>query len=867
MSGTFCRNLKMRTSIGLLMIFMNVGLLFAGQAERQYDAQWIWGRVESPKPFQFVRFRKSIDLASRPTNATAYITADTFYRLWINGQLVMHGPARSGSGKATVDRVDVGQYLIEGANRLMVEVFHGVCPLETLAQAPGLLCELEAESNGKREIIASSDGTWESAEITAWQRDSLRFSYQRGWIEQYDARRNIEETWQPAIVLGKAGIAPWSKLEMRDIPLPAPLLPVQPTDVVAVQRGDGFAGDIEPVARFELPRPEWDRQSEWLRRLETENLRADATAATEPEAITIKGKGGDTVLGGEGASVAYDFGLGYVGFIGFEVSGHEGQVLEIAWNERLMGDGATVRPRYPMHSTGAVFNNAIRYTLREGRQTFLAYNPQFVRFLRVVQRGQGQVTLHRLWLNEFRFVAEPKGDFRCSDDQLNHIYDAARRTAMLVTLDAFMDCPHRERNAMFSVEAYWTEKAVFPCFGDTSVSRRSVIYGADSVNDPDRIGPPGLVQIAYPMHMKYFDCMIPTGPLFWVLHAGLYERCSGDTEFMRTMLPVIRRNLAAFDDWRNSEGLLETKAIPAVWLFFDYTDIRTDGISVALNAVYARTLDEAARLERVAGDTAHADQFAKLASQVRNALNRYCPGESFYPDVLLRNDKNELVASREASETTQYFVMWNGVPSPERLRRMWHALRDDFAPTPLKTSQSIQGLARAALYPFPQRLEVSAQLGDHAALLRDIKAMFLPMAETPPGTLWEDPRSGNLDNSRNGALCHSIGCGVAGILTQEVLGIQFGFPLKISPHNGGSLQWCKGFITTPKGQIEVEWGWQPDRYQLQASIPKNVIAEVVLPPEAKAVWQSGTSADSWRETVTIPTSATIVVTPGSIIVE
>ena len=259
----------------------------------------------------------------------------------------------------------------------------------------------------------------------------------------------------------------------------------------------------------------------------------------------------------------------------------------------------------------------------------------------------------------------------------------------------------------------------------------------------------------------------------------------------------------------------------------------------------------------MAGDATHADALAKLAAQVRGSLNRLCPGENFYPDVLFRNEKKELVASREACETTQYYAMWGDVPPPDRLRRMWQALRNDFLPTPLKKIQPIQGLTRAGLYPFLERLETAAKLGDHAAVLRDAKAMFLPMVDRPPGTLWEDPMPGM-------ALCHSIGCGVGGILTEEVLGIRLGLPLRIMPHNGGSLRWCNGFITTPQGRIEVAWDWRKDRYQLRASIPKGVVAEVVLPPEAKAVWQSAPSANPWRETLVISGNAAIVVEPGEI---
>jgi hypothetical protein len=362
------------------------------------------------------------------------------------------------------------------------------------------------------------------------------------------------------------------------------------------------------------------------------------------------------------------------------------------------------------------------------------------------------------------------------------------------------------------------------------------------------------------MHLKFFSRVIPVQPLFWVLHAGLYERCSADVELIRTMVPVMRRNLAAVGGWRNAEGLLETGKIPTVWMFFDYADIRTDGISVALNAIYAKTLDEATRLERLAGDAVQADKCLTLARQVRGSLNHYCRGDNFYPDVLLRNEKRELVPSREASETTQYYAMWGGVAGPARLRRMWQALRDDFVPTPLKKVQPIQGLARAGLYPFFARTETAAQLNDHAALLRDIKAMFLPMLESAPGTLWEDPM-GRI------ALCHSVGCGVGGTLTEEVLGIRLGYPLRITPHNGGSLQWCKGHVTTQKGRVEVDWDWRKDRYRLRASIPKDFTAEVVLPPEAKAVWQSAPTTSPWRKTIIVSADATIVIEPGSLTVK
>ncbi len=833
----------------------------ATAADRQYRAQWIWCKVASPEPFQFVRFRKTVELAAFPEQATAYITADTFYRLWINEQLVMHGPARSSFDKAMVDPVNVGRYLKQGTNSLMIEALHGCGPFEAMAKAPGMLCQVEATLGGKRTILAATDATWEASEITAWSRKSLRFTFMRGWMEDYDARLVLQEKVAPATVLGKVGMPPWTKVELRDVPLPAPLVEIRPASILAVQRGDGFAGDFMWDTRVNS-REEWDSRAGWFRRLQTERLKADPSAATNAQALTKAGQG-DAVMHGEGTSITCEFERGYVGFIGFEVTGKAGEEIEIAWHDRPADDG-DVRP---CAQTG---RNGFHYTLREGRQSFLCFNPQFARFLRIAHRGAGDVTVHRLGITEFRFVAEPKGDFACSDEGINQVYEAARWTAALNTLDAFMDCPHRERNAMQGVEAYWMLKAVYPLFGDTSVSRRSILWGADGVEDPQgkTFGPPGMVQIAYPMYLPAFGFIIPNVPLFWVLQAGLYERCSGDTQLIRDMIPVMRRNLAAFDRWRDSDGLIESYPNPDLALFFDWAEIRKDGVSVALNGVYARTLDEAARLERLAGDAQHAADFDKLARQVRSSLNRLCTNDTFYPDVLVRNPQASLVPSRETSETTQYYAMWGGIPSPDRERRMWQALRDDFLPTPLQRLQPIRGLSRGGLYTFLERLELAARHGDHAALLRDAKAMFLPMVQNAPGTLWEGPASGMRPEAQRGlALCHSIGCGVAGILTEEVLGIRLGFPLKIAPHSGGALRSCHGFMTTPKGRVQVAWDSQKDRYHLQLSLPAGVTAEVVLPPEAKAIWHSAPAADSWPDTLNLAGAVTVEVAPGRVKVE
>ena len=126
------------------------------------------------------------------------------------------------------------------------------------------------------------------------------------------------------------------------------------------------------------------------------------------------------------------------------------------------------------------------------------------------------------------------------------------------------------------------------------------------------------------------------------------------------MIPVMRGNLAALGTVLNGDGLLE--GIPTCCaMFVDWASVRTDGVSVLLNGLYAKTLDETARLERLAGDATHADEFAARANRVRSSLNRYCPGDTFYPDVLLRNEKKGLVQNSWVETGVN---AWGSAPDP-----------------------------------------------------------------------------------------------------------------------------------------------------------------------------------------------------------
>ena len=67
-------------------------------------------------------FRRTFDLETVPAEASARITADSRYVLWVNGQEVGRGPARSQPYRQRYDSYDLAPYLSAGRNVIAVLV-------------------------------------------------------------------------------------------------------------------------------------------------------------------------------------------------------------------------------------------------------------------------------------------------------------------------------------------------------------------------------------------------------------------------------------------------------------------------------------------------------------------------------------------------------------------------------------------------------------------------------------------------------------------------------------------------------------------------------------------------------------------------
>lgn len=115
--------------------------------------KWIWvpGYDDAATKGQFVLFRKTFELAQSPTSDTLlHVSADTRYRLYLNGRSISFGPAKSYLTHWFYDTVNITAYLRPGLNVLAARVLrfsrsHDGCSSMIRSPLPGFIMSCQVQ--------------------------------------------------------------------------------------------------------------------------------------------------------------------------------------------------------------------------------------------------------------------------------------------------------------------------------------------------------------------------------------------------------------------------------------------------------------------------------------------------------------------------------------------------------------------------------------------------------------------------------------------------------------------------------------------------------------------------------------------------
>ncbi|HET6994405.1 MAG TPA: alpha-L-rhamnosidase N-terminal domain-containing protein, partial [Chitinophagaceae bacterium] len=91
---------------------------------KKWDAYWLAVPGSSPHDYGVYHFRKTFVLDQQPSSFIVHVSADNRYKLYVNGEMVSFGPARSDVYNWNYETVDIASYLKAGKNVLAAVVWN-----------------------------------------------------------------------------------------------------------------------------------------------------------------------------------------------------------------------------------------------------------------------------------------------------------------------------------------------------------------------------------------------------------------------------------------------------------------------------------------------------------------------------------------------------------------------------------------------------------------------------------------------------------------------------------------------------------------------------------------------------------------------
>lgn len=800
------------------------------QATPLAAAKWIWLAQDQPVVNQYVCFRKRIPLAGVPRKALMDISADSDFRVWINGQLIGGGQFSDWPHDKTFTRCDLAGHLREGDNVIAVMAYYrGEDFSDYSAGQPGLIAAIDTDGQ-----VVASDGSWKVRQHASLVSGPMpRVTGQMGFTWQYDARLDepwLEESfddgdWSSAVEICGPCEGFWRTLEPRPVP---PLSVLDECSVAMVAHGDFRRAMDEGTfaqimyADFLANRPTGEMFAPLPPKPKGGYARPNLTHSTLISRID------DQRLellpppsGADGRYMVLDLGREEVGLLVLRLEAPAGTVLDIGHGEHL--DDGRVR------MSCGYRNFADRYICRDGVNEFtFPFRRMGARFIQVhLSNFQSPVKIDYIGMTPTELPLEIDGRFKTHDSQANRMRDIADRTLQLCMHEHYEDSPWREQS-LYAFDSRNQALYGYYCFGNYDFAQASIDLLGRGIRDD------GLLRLTAPGNS---GLTIPIFSLVWIselaehwLHSGsgvLFKKFAGQVQSMLEL--VLQRQDAA-------TGLYRIPVGEGIWNFYEWMAGLSGGKAVSdpevLHAPFNLFLLEALQsyswMLRQAGQEPAANGIAEKIQSLRPAVFReFWDGETGALATYLDGG-----ARRHFCDLVQVLALKTGVvPAGSRPRIL---------------EQLYSGkLLSMTLSSLPYQW-FALMDGDEAArgfCADTVARNFDPMVFQGASSFWET-QLGSSDFSNAGSLCHGWSALPAYHYHAHVLGVrplESGFRKFVISPFPDRLFWAEGATPTPAGAIRIAWRKTDRGLVIRANGPDEldpVVQPLEEAPIAEATYNS-----------------------------
>ena len=378
------------------------------------------------------------------------------------------------------------------------------------------------------------------------------------------------------------------------------------------------------------------------------------------------------------------------------------------------------------------------------------------------------------------------GSFRCSDEELNRIWEVAAYTMDLTTQEFFMDGVKRDRWT-WSGDAIQSYLMNYYLRFDTACVRRTIrqLRGKDPVT----------------AHVN----TIMDYTFYWFKSVMDYYLYVGDVDFIRELWPRMVSLMDYVLGRVNADGMAEGQADD--WIFVDWVDfpMHKRGTLAFEQILFAKALETMEICAGLLSEEADAVKYGSMADPLKAKMKKLFWDQDRH--VWLHALENG-VLNTQVTKFPNMFAILYGLTDETESRQIMEQVMLNPDVAPITTP-----------YMRFYELETLCKMGMQSRVLSEMKDYWGGMIREGATTFWEKyvpTESGTQHLSMYGrpygkSLCHAWGASPLYLIGRYFLGVE---PVKpgyeeyvVRPATGG-LDWMEGEVPTPFGKIHVRMDQQ-----------------------------------------------------------
>ena len=539
-------------------------------------ARWIWLPAERTLPNTILLFSKNCHFSKKPVKAAGWITGESRYKLYANGNRIQFGPAPADPRWSEADPFDITHALNSGDNVIGAEVlFYGFGDGTWPIGKPGFIFKMEVMyADGEKELIVS-DETWKIKVADSWRPGQYKRWYLRAFQEEFDARlypygwnttsSNIAG-WLPAAVLAGAASKPALAAGARDYLNDAA---GNPQECELRPRSIQLLREMNiPVQKLtEQYRVKWkmDPQTYFqfvLPKSQCYDIVKEDCAQQNGDRFQV------SMRPGHASVITFEFEEQLVGFPYFTIDAPDGTIVEMLVHEaHTPGTDALMNTH---------FNSWTRFICKAGVNFFETFDFESLRWLQLHIRNTGETVsisnvgirrrIHN-WTNQPLAQVDDKKIQALINASVNTIYNCCQETCV--------DGMARERQ-QYSGDAGHLVHALLYGMGQTDIVARYITTYSQGITLE------GFFLDCWPAYDRLARLperqmgMTSWGPLLdhgvgFNFDCFYYYRYTGDVTVLGEIFPRLVKFYRYLSSLQKSDYLLpvEDIGIPSVWIDHD----------------------------------------------------------------------------------------------------------------------------------------------------------------------------------------------------------------------------------------------------------------------------------------------------------